>query len=270
MRQLLADIVRSLTWRWWALALACAAGPRTAEARPEPEVDEATELAQARFEEALAVYLEGDLEGARDALQRLLDDTTLEGTPVHTEVRIYLGEVHYYLDDPYTAENLFRSVVLADPAYELDVMVHPPDVSALFERVRAEVARGGDLLPPAEGAAPPLSPVLVLVPGGLQFHNRQPAYGGVVLGGVAGLALASGGLRVALLRVDDDPVAYGIQVRAGTTEEDRARTLKAFNQVTGWGAAALWVTTFAQGAVVAGRSARVVVEPGAIGLHVRW
>ncbi len=225
-----------------------------------------------RLAQAIQAYLSGELETARRGFLSLVADTRLEQShpTVRREAQVYLGSLDYNLGDRDAARSTFLSILLEEPEFALDPFAHPPELIAFFDSVRVQAQVMRPVPPPPAEPAPRLNPLLFVVPGGLQLYNQQRAYGLGVLGGVAGLALATGAINLRLRAMDQDANSTGIQVY---TEADKqlAERLKTVNNVTGWSTVALWSATFLHGALVStrrdGTEKVSVVGPNVV---VRW
>jgi hypothetical protein len=221
--------------------------PVQAQAPPEPPASAETpgpvpDSWRKRFDTAVAVYLEGDLGEARSRLGGLAASGHPTDPLLTREAKAYLAEVEYYLGERESAWATFLEIATMDPEYRLDPFVHPPEVVAYFDSVRATSAR----LSPAPKVQPvPTTLGLVLVPGALQFRNGQKNLGVFMGGTVAGLAAGSFVLYGVLQRYDLNASRVGIQV--GASEAQMATTLKNMTNLSRSAAATLWALGVAQG-----------------------
>lgn len=179
----------------------------TAPAAPSPED---------RLLDAVTDYQRGQRERAQAKLVALVVD---EGPlPVHVrqEARVYLGELLFAQDQKEEAQVFFEQVLAADPTYRLDPFVHPPDVCAFFDYVRALSA---DEPPPPPPPPPARMPSSVFSPiGAYHIRNGEKARGYAYQVGILGTASASllmGGVLLSDRRY-----------LPGTGEEEQLRALK--------------------------------------------
>ena len=217
---------------------------------------------ESQLDAALASYLDGDLPAARDALLRIVNDEAT-GTELLHEARVWLGEVQYYLDEKDAARSTFRTVLLYRRDYRMDPFVHPPEVVAFFDSVRAEVEAVG----PGPRPLPDRPPLhAYLWPGGLQLHNGRPGAAALTAVSVTGTVVVVGGARVYLLSQDQDPDTPGIDVRT----ENKQNQLEAVRAAQ-FGVAAVG-TTIWLGTTVGGtlRAVRPTAYPGGVGLSITW
>ena len=241
-------------------------GPGTQAPTPEDTGPEA------RLSRAIQAYLSGELEEAREAFLLLVADKGLEQShpQVRREAQVYLGSLDHNLGDRDAARNTYLLILLEDPDFQLDPFAHPPELLAFFDSVRVQAQAMRPIAPPPEAPSKSLNPLLLVVPGGLQLHNGQQMTGLTVLGGVAGLGLLTGALRVRLQTMDVDTDRDGIQVH---TEEDKllAERLKLATQATGWSTLVIWSASFLHGALVSTRSdGTKTVSMVGPNLVVRW
>jgi len=158
------------------------------------------------------------------------------------EAKAYLAEVEYYLGERESAWATFLEIATLDPEFRLDPFVHPPEVVAYFDSVRATSAR----LSPATETEPEPAPLgVVLLPGALQIRNGQQGLGIFMAGTMAGLSAGTFALYGVLQRYDLDASRVGIQV--GASQEQMATTLKNMTNVSRSAAATVWVLGVAQG-----------------------
>jgi len=244
------------------LTLLFAAEGAHAESPPAPSVSGE----ESPLDSALEIYLDGDLAEARDALLRIVNDPELEDEALLQEARIWLGEVQYFLGEKEAARSTFRTVLLVRRGYRMDPFVHPPEVVAFFDSVRAEV----DTVGPGPGPVPRSTPPIhaFLWPGGLQLHNGRPGAAALTAATVTGSAAAVGGLRFFIVRQDVDPDTFGVQIYEG--DDDRLRQVKQARAAQ-FGvsavAATLWISTTVGGT---SRAIRPTMTPGGLGLSIRW
>lgn len=220
--------------------LALLSGPVWAQERSPNGPEEAEIQARAVLDDALNAYVDGDLTGARSALLKLVNDPSVDDPALLQEARVWLGEIEYFMGEQAAARSTFRTVLVYDPTYRMDPFVHPPEVIAFFDSVRAEVAVSQpDLVRPPAPALP-----LWLVapfPGGMQFRNGNPVLGATTLMGVTTLGATTIGLRVWLVAQDLDPDRAGIQI--GPDDAGLVRGLRRFQLTAGSACAAVWLTT---------------------------
>ncbi len=216
----------------------------TAASAPEetPTTTPATDPWREGFDAAVAVYLQGDLAEARSLLGALV----VSGHPTDPhqtrEAKAYMAEVEYYLGERESAWATFLEIATSDPEYRMDPFVHPPEVVAYFDSVRATSARLSPA-PVVDSGPAPLG--VVLIPGALQLRNGQKGLGVVMAGTVAGLTAGTFALYAALQRYDLDASRVGIQV--GAPEAQMATTLKNMTNTSRSAAATVWVLGVAQG-----------------------
>lgn len=269
----------------WLAAAQAQEGPGTdpsaadpaPEARPDDPAPPET-LAQeerGRLDAAIGHYISGDPALARDELLLLLAEPQRLDDALHREARIWLGEILYTLGDVQAAHSAFEVVVLTWPETRLDPFVHPPEVVALYDSVRAavEVARViPPERPPAElPARERPSVLLTALPGGLQFYNQKPALGGITLGTVTALGMTTVGMRLWLAAQDSVPGQRGIQLEGDSARLAELRRFRAVENTLGFATVALWGAAVAQGVVqvqVQGSTRQVAVGPA--GVNVRF
>lgn len=222
--------------------LALISGPAWAQESPAPAADAAEAQARAQLDDALVAYVDGDLAGARGVLLKLVNDPTLDDADLLQEARVWLGEIEYFMGEQAAARSTFRTVLVYDPTFRMDPFVHPPEVVAFFDSVRAEVAvtQLEPVLPPG-----PTLPLLVVAvfPGGMQFRNDRPWLGASTLLGVTALGGTTFGLRRWLLAQDLDPEKSGLQI--GPDDEQLVRSVRRGQVTAGSATVALWLTTSA-------------------------
>jgi hypothetical protein len=194
------------------------------------------------FDAAVEVYLQGDLADARVRLGALAASGHPTDPHQTREAKAYLAEVEYYLGERESAWATFLEIATLDPEYRLDPFVHPPEVVAYFDSVRATSAR----LSPAPAIDPGPAPLgVILLPGALQIRNGQKGLGVFMAGTVAGLAAGTFALYGTLQRYDLDATRVGIQV--GASEAQMATTLKNMTNASRSAAATVWALGVAQG-----------------------
>ena len=223
--------------------------PVQAQAPPEtPAPDVATageplpDAWREEFDAAVAVYLQGDLAEARSRLGALA--TRGHPTDPHQtqEAKAYLAEVEYYLGERESAWATFLEIATLDPEYRLDPFVHPPEVVAYFDSVRATSAR----LTPSPKPDPGPAPLgVVLLPGAMQLRNGQTGLAVFMAGTVAGLTAGTFALYAVLQGYDLDASRVGIQV--GASEAQMATTVKNMTNISRSAAATVWTLGVAQG-----------------------
>lgn len=237
-----------------------APGP-TEEALPLPEEalqsQDPTVAQRERLDQAVTLYIDGELSAARDAVLRLLTDLEQSGSEVgpeadalHRDARVWLGEILYSLGDLQAAHSTFEVVALRWPDTHLDPFVHPPEVVAFYDSVLAavQISRA----PPPAPMVPPRAPpglVLYALPGGLQFYNERPLLGSATLGSVTALAMTTVGMRVWLVAQDDRPGVRGLQVLGDQDDLERLRSLRAVQNTVGVATLAIWGAGVIQGSI---------------------
>lgn len=219
---------------------------------------------QMALDEALARYLEGDLSSSRDALLRIVNDPDDPDPTVLREARVWLGEVQYYLGDKEAARSTFRTVLLYERAYRMDPFVHPPEVVAFFDSVRAEVEAAGPTPRRSSALTPPAH--AFLWPGGLQWHNGRPGAAALTAVSVTGSVVVVGGLRLYMVNQDQDAATPGINVDTDEEVQQLENMRLAQFGVAAVGTT-LWLGTGVGGTV---RAVRPTAYPGGVGLTVRW
>lgn len=186
---------------------------------------------------ALEVYLSGDLAGARADIRRLTRLPDFEASERREEALIYLAEIEYYLGEREAAWSTCQRLVQLSPDYRVDPFVHPPELVAFFDSVRAaSLATQAPSTSTDRAAIPAWA---LFLPGGIQLHQDQDALGILAITGVGGLAASSAGLYTALKRYDLDLQRPGIQVTS-TEDLQRADSLLLWTNVTRWSAASLY------------------------------
>lgn len=180
----------------------------TAPAAPSPED---------RLLDAVTDYQRGERERAQAKLVALVVDEGPLPVLVRQEARVYLGELLFAQDQKEEAQVFFEQVLAADPTYRLDPFVHPPEVCAFFDYVRALSAE--EPPPPPPPPPPARMPSSVFSPiGAYHIRNGEKVRGYAYQVGILGTASASllmGGVLLSDRRY-----------LPGTVEEDQLRALK--------------------------------------------
>ena len=156
---------------------------------------------QTRLDDAVRLYMSGDLVGARTGLTDLLNDDSISERELRVRARIYLGEVLYVEGQRAAAWDAFRVIIREQPDFHLDPYEHPPDIVEFYETVRAATTTLDDRFPPHD--------TLPLIPednpsfplwGVLPFGAYQIAHDRPVRGSLLALGqVATGAVSVALL-----------------------------------------------------------------------
>lgn len=181
--------------------------PAPAPAAPSPED---------RLLDAVTDYQRGERERAQAKLVALVVDEGALPVLVRQEARVYLGELLFAQDQKQEAQVFFEQVLAADPTYRLDPFVHPPDVCAFFDYVRALSADEPPAPPPPPAARMPAAVFSPL--GTYHIRHGEKLRGYAYQVGILGTASASllmGGVLLSDRRY-----------LPGTAEEDQLRALK--------------------------------------------
>ncbi|MFM2246746.1 MAG: hypothetical protein RL071_2820, partial [Pseudomonadota bacterium] len=190
------------------------AGPAAAPEAPSPAP--AAPSPEDRLLDAVTDYQRGERERAQAKLVALVVDEGTLPVLVRQEARVYLGELLFAQDQKQEAQVFFEQVLASDPAYRLDPFVHPPDVCAFFDYVRALSADEPPAPPPP---LPARMPAAVFSPlGTYHIRNGEKLRGYAYQVGILGTASASllmGGVLLSDRRY-----------LPGTAEEDQLRALK--------------------------------------------
>jgi hypothetical protein len=141
----------------------------------------------AMLDDAIATYLGGDPAGARDELRRVLATGPSLPPDIRNRALAYLGDILYSEEGPAAARDVFESLLLEAPDYQMDPFEHPPEVCRYFEELRGAVQ---PQKPPPLPRDREKWPALVLVPGGTYYFSKgQPVpgaiFGGLQVGGAA-------------------------------------------------------------------------------------
>lgn len=174
----------ALLWAGSALAAAPDEGPSpgtpspassTAPHAPPPA---APQDAAERLESALRSYHSGQRDLALTLLTALVRDEP-EESEVVSDARILMGEIFLAQGNEAAARGSFELVLLADPSTELDPFVHPPDICAFFELVKASGSWRPDDRPPTALPDPvaPARPSPWLPLGVAQYRQQRPVAG---------------------------------------------------------------------------------------------
>jgi hypothetical protein len=185
-----------------------------------------------RIERAIIYFQEADFLPAKDILLALVEAPELSEEE-RIRARSYLAASYYELGDEPAARQQLRLLALAHPSARLDPGVFLPELVALAERTRAEVAQESRAVTvaPVPAPAPALTPSVVrtvpplsaaFVPfGGGQFANGQPLKGAGFLSAQA-LAFAYFGYNLYQFESRKEP--GGVFLRSGTFRDvDEAR-----------------------------------------------
>lgn len=177
------------------LAAASAAPGAPGDSAPASQQVAQPPTFEEQLEGAKRLYFQGE---RREALSLLSDLQTRylldsESVPWESaaEALVYLGEVHYFLDDLTRATNTWRILLERDPDFPpLSPFAHPPEIAGEFERLRGVIRAEIDARPVPE--APPI-PAWTVLPLGLpQYIDGHPVRG--VLYGVLQVGFAAGSL----------------------------------------------------------------------------
>ncbi len=250
-------------------------GDAQAQANPRDPVEVTQPTPEQRLDEAIRVYLRGDLPGARNLLIVLVQDPEMTDPQLTQEARIWLGEVQYLLGETAAAESTFRAALAHDPDLRMDTFDHPPEVVSFFNSIQAQVQVSTPDPPPVS----PRSPLaLALVPGGLQFYNEQPGWGGLTLGAVSLSLAGTLGMNLYLRQFDELPDQRGIQILVHQGQRDKeALAALQRTRVLQWSLASVgalsWSTSVAVGLLQSGPSSASVtltVAPSGLALTGRF
>lgn len=132
---------------------------------PAPAADD-----QARLDAAVSQYQRGQRAEAQAGLVALVLEEGATRPAVRTEALIYLAEVLYVSGEKERAQVFFEQVLDEQPGYRIDPYVHPPDVCAYFDYVRA--LNGAAQPPPPPALPPPRRPLSVFSPVAT-YHIRE-------------------------------------------------------------------------------------------------
>ena len=138
---------------------------------PEVASNEAQASSAAGLDAALEVYLSGDLAEARAQIRRLSRLPDFEAFDRREEALIYLAEIEYYLGEREAAWATCQRLLQLTPDYRVDPFVHPPELVAFFDSVKA-----ASVQPETSSTAesPERVPAWALfLPGGIQLHRDQ-------------------------------------------------------------------------------------------------
>ncbi len=113
------------------------------------------------LDSGIAAYQELDLAAATGFLQRALGASGDAGLTAdqHASALSYLGAAEYLQGSLDSAEAAYRRLVVMDPRHTLDELLFPPEMTALFARVKRET-----------------KVVQVIVPPVVRFQAGEPAY----------------------------------------------------------------------------------------------
>lgn len=256
--------------RQLALVLAASSEPAWAgELAGAAEESAAAAAERARLDHAIELYIAGESAQARNELLVIVLDPTLADSALQREARVWLGEVQYAMGELQAAEDTFRAALAYQPDLVLDPFVHPPDVVAFFDAVRA-TAQVQVPVPPFPTDPDRPSWLVLAAPGGIQFYNGQPVLGALTGGTVGGLGAVTLGMRLWLRAQDEDPDRRGVQIY---DDPDRVRTLRTFRAVEntlGFAALGVWGIGMVQGVLHSELKAELVVGPTGAAVEVRF
>jgi hypothetical protein len=235
-----------------------------ATAQAAPPADPLNEILDA----ALGEYFAGNLESARSTLRRLVLQPEFQQHPSREKGYLALAEVEYYLGERDASWATCVALLGVNPDYKIDPFVHPPEIVAFFESVRATLSQNAPRDDTSELLRVPAW--AVLFPGAIQIHNDQRVLGTITLGVVGALSATSTSLFIALRRYDLDLAQPGIQV-ATLGDQAQADELLTWTNATRWAVAGLWSASLIHGLVSSAgteRSTGLSWSPGS--LHFQW
>jgi hypothetical protein len=184
------------------------------------------DAAHADLAHAVQRYLDGDVAGAREALQSLLARGPSLPAEVRREALLWLGDVLFLEGGPRAAQNVLEALLAEDPAYVVDPVAHAPALVAYFETLRPKLVRPEApsdppaALPLPAAPEPRPFPSRAVVPFGVgYFLDEKPAVGAIV-GGLQAIGL---GVSVALYVDLSDRYP-----KSGTFAEGEEAELEAF------------------------------------------
>ena len=198
-------------------------GAEPATGQPEPGGPTQRE----RLDQAVAVYLQGDVAGARSQLQALLGEGPTLSAEIRQEALVWLGDILYSEEGEGAARTVFLALIASDPAYVMDSFRHPPEVVRYFEALKA-ANRPPDPDPLIVEARP--WPVTTLVPGGYYYYRQgRPGVGAALTTLQVGTLAASTVLYLELKGIPQE-------LEPGQESEvARARALRTADWVIGVG-----------------------------------
>ncbi len=180
-----------------------------------------------RVIEGMRFYWDGHFDKARDVLVTTVESPALTRAQ-RVRARTFLAASYYALNDLASAKGQFLALARSDPDTKIDPVQFVPELIALFDDAKEEVAREAPPEPPKPvvqpvekkvALVPPPAPVqeppplaLAYVPFGVgQFSNGDGARGWMYLGAeAAAYAVALGGLVwFESLKVDGKFLQYG-------------------------------------------------------------
>jgi len=223
----------------------------------------------ADLDSAINTYFSGELERARDRLRELGQDPAFQDHPKRLEAMVYLAEVEYYLGERDSSWASCVAVLAVDPTYRIDPFVHPPELVAFFDSVRAATVQPTS---PKNNPRKDVPPWTILVPGAPQLYSEQERFGYLVIGSISALTATSMGLYVALRRYDLDLNRPGIQV-SSPNDQAQADRLLLWTNTTRWLALGVWGASIAEALFVDNRSMRplpVSLHPTGVRMHWEW
>ena len=239
----------------------------------EPDAEAApvapTDALGAALDQAINTYFSGDLEDARDRLRRLVQNPDLEAHPKRLEAMVYLAEVEYYLGERDASWVSCVAVLALDPNHKIDPFVHPPELVAFFDSVRAAIVQPNS---PTAKPRKDVPPWTILIPGAPQLYSDQERIGFLTIGSIGALTATSVGLYVALRRYDLDLNRPGIQV-SDPNDKAQADRLLLWTNTTRWLAMGVWGASIAEALFVDNRSRQplpISVYPTGVSVHWKW
>jgi hypothetical protein len=150
-----------------------------------------------RLDAAIRSYMQGAYDQARTELTGIVNDATITDTAIRVKALTFLGEVLFLEDNKTAAWDAFQNLLIESPDATLDPFVHPPDVVAFFETVKAASV---PIIPrprppaPSQTARWPVYVYGLAFPGVYRWAHGKPVVGGTVL--ASEIALGVGSLMV--------------------------------------------------------------------------
>jgi tetratricopeptide (TPR) repeat protein len=160
--------------------------------------------AEERLDAAVRAYMEGAYDEAQAHLAAILNDPDTSDAQLRLRALTYLGEVLYVAGRSEAAWDAYQKLLREFPAHELDPFVHPPDVVAFYNTVRAATLSLQDAarLQPQ----PKPFPRSGLLPFGYyQLGHDEPLRGTLLLVGQSAMAAGSLFLLVDLAMDHSEP-----------------------------------------------------------------
>lgn len=209
--------------------------PVIAPAETEPaKPDKTLEL----LDDAVRSYMEGAYDDSQNKLATILNSPEVTDRETRIKALTFLGEVLYVSGKSEAAWDAYQNLLREYPDYTLDPFVHPPDVVAFFNTVRAATVslRPSPVVIPTE---PPAFPRVGLLPFGIyQFTHDEPIRGSLLAAGQLVTGLGSTIVFVDLLRDHSEPPG----------SYDRIENLRSWNWTLGGAFYGLWILGIADGA----------------------